>query len=281
MIKKIILPSLLVSIAVTSCVSKKKLTQAENQLELKSAQVEELTKEKEECSSKVDQFKNDIYDYQAQIENLQQDNADKLKFSRDGVPISAETKQKVKNILREVSPDDLAEAKTFKDSLNAAIAYNIKSNLASTLESDSLTSNSGIKVNVQSAKVEINISEAILFGSGSAFVKIDTYQLIERIAKVINQKPSTQVRIVGHTDHQPVKRNQFVKDNWELSLKRAASVVRILIDKNDVAPERLRASGASKFQPVADNSTPEGRAKNRRVTIVLAPSISTYTSMLD
>lgn len=281
MIKKIILPILLVSIAITSCVSKKKLTQAENQLELKSAQVEELTKEKEECSSKVDQFKDDIYDYQAQIENLQQDNANKLKFSREGVLVSAETKQKVSAILKNVNPDELAEAKTFKDSLNVAIAHNIKSNLASTLESDTLASNSGIKVNVQSAKVEINISEAILFDSGSAFVKLDTYQLIERIAKVINQKSSTQVRIVGHTDHQPVTSNQFVKDNWELSLKRAASVVRILIDKNNVSPEQLRAIGASKFQPIADNSTPEGRAKNRRVTIVLAPDISTYTTMLD
>ena len=282
MMQKKLITLTFLAVLLSSCVSKKKLTQAENQLQFKSKEISELRKENDSIKNQVEAIEDKIFAYQAQVENLQDDNENKLTMTEDGTMILPETRQKVDRILQNVDESKLGSAKDFKDSLNIAIAENIKSSLASKMTDGSTTENSGfLNVNVNQALVEIDLSNAILFESGSTFVKLSIYDLIENIANTINLKPNVKVSVVGHTDNIKVTPNNFVKDNMELSLKRAASVARILNEKFDVNLERVLVSGASEYQPIADNSTVEGRAKNRRVTIKLVPNLKEFESVLD
>ncbi|QSS97054.1 flagellar motor protein MotB [Psychroflexus sp. ALD_RP9] len=280
--KKNLITLTILGILLSSCVSKKKLTQAENKLQLKSEEISQLRKENDSIKDQVEAIEDKIFAYQAQVENLQADNENKLTMTEDGTMILPETRQKVDRILQNIDESKLASAKNFKDSLNIAISENIKSSLLSQMAEDSKTENANfLNVNVNQALVEIDISNAILFKSGSAFVKPSIYDLIENIANTINLKSNIKVSIVGHTDNVKVTPNKFVKDNLELSLKRAASVARILNEKFNVNLKRVLVSGASEYQPIADNSTAEGRAKNRRVTIKLVPNLKEFQSVLD
>lgn len=269
-------------IGLSSCSSKKELTQTKAELQSQTETIADLKKDKAKAEAKIDQFKTELVDYKSQIENLQDDNASKLELREDGSLVSQDTKNKVSRVLKNVAPDKLAQAKNFNDSLNLAISENIKSALMAQL-SDESAADAGqyIDVKVSSPSVEINISEPVLYKTGSAFVKLSAYKLLERIALVVNQKQNMMVNVVGHTDNQKVTPNRYIEDNWELSAKRSAAVVRILTDKFDVAPERLTSSGAGEYHPVADNSTDEGKAKNRRVTIKLVPSLKQFMSILD
>ncbi len=120
-------------------------------------------------------------------------------------------------------------------------------------------------------KLTVNILDRILFDSGEAVLKPDGAKVLEQIAAVLAQYPKRQIHVVGHTDNVPIRpaaRGRF-PSNWELSMARAPAAVRFLSDKAGVDPKRMGAVGYGEFRPIADNSTPEGRAKNRRIAVVI------------
>jgi chemotaxis protein MotB len=115
----------------------------------------------------------------------------------------------------------------------------------------------------------VDVAEKLFFDSGSAKLKKSGQDVLRKVADAISGYPDKIIRVVGHTDSVAISKSSAFKSNWELSVMRATNVVHFLQDNCHIAPERLIAAGRGPYQPVADNSTPEGRQKNRRIEIML------------
>ena len=131
----------------------------------------------------------------------------------------------------------------------------------------------------KNGKVYVSLSENLLFPSGSAVVNAKGVEALSKLAAVLNLNNDVSVNIEGHTDTVPI-RTRF-KDNWDLSTARANAIVRILVNNYKVDPVRVEASGHSFYDPVDTNSTPEGRAKNRRTEIILSPKLDEMYKLLE
>jgi chemotaxis protein MotB len=136
-----------------------------------------------------------------------------------------------------------------------------------------------LTVATKNGKVYVSLQENLLFPSGSAVVNPKGKEALAKLAEVLNVNPEITVDIEGHTDSIPI-RGKF-QDNWELSLARAASIVRILTIDYKVSPERVIASGHSQYEPVQSNSSAEGRALNRRTDIILSPKLDELFKLLQ
>jgi chemotaxis protein MotB len=136
-----------------------------------------------------------------------------------------------------------------------------------------------LSVAIKNGKVYVSLQENLLFPSGSAVVNPKGKEALGKLAEVLNQNPDITVNIEGHTDSIPI-RGKY-QDNWELSLARSASIVRILTSDYKVDPMRVVASGHSQYDPVQTNSTFEGRALNRRTDIILSPRLDELYKLLQ
>jgi len=136
-----------------------------------------------------------------------------------------------------------------------------------------------LTVSVRNGKVYVSLQESLLFPSGSAVVNPRGREAIGKLAQALNTNPEITVLIEGHTDSIPI-RGRF-EDNWALSTARASSIVRILSNTYKVDPTRLTASGRSYYEPVESNSSPEGRARNRRTEIILAPRLDELMRLIE
>jgi len=136
-----------------------------------------------------------------------------------------------------------------------------------------------LTVAIKNGKVYVSLQENLLFPSGSAVVNPKGKEALGKLAEVLNNNPEITVNIEGHTDSVPI-RTRF-KDNWDLSTARATAIVRILTIDYKVDPVRVEASGHSQFDPVQTNSTPEGRALNRRTEIILSPKLDELFKLLE
>nr|WP_321223416.1 OmpA family protein [uncultured Psychroserpens sp.] len=258
----------------TACVSKKKYIALEQDNgELKS----ELTKtkvEKEELESKFEKIQQRVDSYNSKINELTDDNNAKL-VSVDGVVISENQKAAMRESLKNVPPAYMATAKTLKDSMNLAMQFNLKSSM------ENIDEDEDIAINIEETVVMISISDKMLFNSGSYKISNKANDILQKIANVINSEESLDVMVEGHTDNKLMKNNTAVKDNWDLSVLRATSVVRKLQDEYNVAPEQLIAAGRSFYKPLTTNDTNENRAANRRTRIVILPNIDKFFAMMS
>ena len=128
-----------------------------------------------------------------------------------------------------------------------------------------------ITISELQGKLTVNILDRIMFDSGEADLKTEGEKILQKIAGILSQYPRRQIHVIGHTDNVPIRasaRNRF-PSNWELSTARATAAVRFLGENAGVDPHRLGAVGYGEFHPIADNATPEGRAKNRRIALVV------------
>lgn len=139
----------------------------------------------------------------------------------------------------------------------------------------------GLTVEQKDGKVYLSLEEKLLFESGSWQVENRGREAITKIAQVLEKNPDIRVMIEGHTDNVPYRGSGQIKDNWDLSVKRATSIVRIIINKSKVDPARLTAAGRSKYVPLATNDTAEGRRKNRRTEIILTPDLSELFDIIE
>jgi chemotaxis protein MotB len=124
------------------------------------------------------------------------------------------------------------------------------------------------------------MQESLLFPSGSAVVNPKGKEALATLANALNQNPDINVIVEGHTDSVNIHNAKF-EDNWALSVGRSTAITRILINDYYVAPQRITASGRSQFEPIADNTTPEGRARNRRTEIILAPKLDELMKLIQ
>lgn len=130
-----------------------------------------------------------------------------------------------------------------------------------------------ITISQLQGKLTVNILDRILFDSGEAILKSEGEKVLQQIAGILSQYPNRQIHVIGHTDNVPIRssaRTRFAS-NWELSTARATAAVRFMCEKAGVDPRRVGAVGYGEFHPIADNSTSDGRAKNRRIALVVLP----------
>ena len=137
-----------------------------------------------------------------------------------------------------------------------------------------------ILVEVRGGFVHVSISDKLLFKSGSSSISENAEIVLAKIAEIINDHDDLEVMVEGHTDDVPIN-NNCLEDNWDLSVKRATAVVRILEIDHYVTPSRLTAAGRSSFVPKADNDSSVGRSTNRRTEIVLSPKLDQFFKLLE
>ncbi len=128
-----------------------------------------------------------------------------------------------------------------------------------------------LKLSMEDKGLVLRFVAEVFFDSGKADIKPEAYPILDKVAEFLKEEvPDRKIAIEGHTDNQPIKYSGWAS-NWELSAARALSVLHYLVDEKGIAPERVQAVGYGEYHPIADNSTPEGRQKNRRVEIVILP----------
>ncbi len=142
-------------------------------------------------------------------------------------------------------------------------------------------SSSDLTVERKNGKVYVSLSEKLLFASGSTVVDPKGKDALKKLASVLKENPDIQIEIEGHTDNVPMKSANFPKDNWDLSVLRATSIVKILTIENGVDAKRVIGEGRGEFFPVADNASLEGRAKNRRTEIILSPNLDALYNLIN
>jgi len=165
-------------------------------------------------------------------------------------------------------------AKTKADSINLALAVNLKSVLRDGIE------DRDVDIKVDKTVVLINLSDKMLYTSGSATITPRAGEVLQKIATIIQSRPEFEVMVEGYTDNQPIK-NSCIEDNWDLSVKRSTSVVRALQKNYGVDPNRLIAAGRGEYNALADNSTVEGRSTNRRTRIIIMPKLDQFYDLLN
>ncbi len=159
-----------------------------------------------------------------------------------------------------------------------AILNRVKSSLTASLKE---FENQGLSVKMKNGKLYVSMQNKLLFDSGSWKLKSRGTDAIRIISRVLADNPDVEIMIEGHTDNVPYHGNAFIQDNWDLSVKRATTVVRQLLKNKQIDPKRLIAAGRSKYHPVAPNTTPEGRAKNRRIEVILTPNMDKLMQLLE
>ncbi|NNE76391.1 MAG: OmpA family protein [Pricia sp.] len=270
--KKSIIVSTLSIVFLASCVSKKKYTALEHNLAETQSALTTTQVEKEELEAKMAKIEARVTEYNQKINSLKEVNDSQLTTVDDVAVMSNNTKEKMRATLAKVDADKLAEAKTLQDSMNLAISYNLKKSISD--EEDD------VDVNIDKTVVMINISDKLLFNSGSYKVSSKANNILEKLAEVINSEPSMEVMVEGHTDSRSINTAMF-RNNWDLSVKRATSVVNILQEKYNVDPAKMIAAGRSSYLPLEENDSRENMAKNRRTKIVIIPNLDKFFALLD
>ncbi len=269
--KRILLLSASVAVLLSSCVSQKKY----NELEAKQKETQD---ELNTATVKLNACLEDKDDLNSRIKTLNNTNAALLNNVGDLATLSKKEAENLERSLESMKEKDLAISKmrdaiNKKDSVTLALVTSLKGALGNMNDDD-------IEINVEKGVVYVSISDKMLFDSGRYNLTGDAMRVLEKVAKVVNNKPEIDFMVEGHTDDKDIKTAMF-QDNWDLSVKRATSVVRALQEDFGVAPERMTAAGRSFYVPVADNYTAEGRSKNRRTRIVVLPKLDQFYGMIE
>lgn len=138
----------------------------------------------------------------------------------------------------------------------------------------------GLTVEQRDGKVYVSMENKLLFGSGSWSVGTEGRKAVEQLASVLAKNSDISILIEGHTDNVPYKGNTQLSGNWDLSTKRATAIVNILRENTSIIPENLTAAGRGEYVPIATNDTREGRAKNRRIEVILTPKLDEISKLL-
>jgi chemotaxis protein MotB len=269
----------------TSCVSRKQLkAEQDKYAKLNSfyMQVQDDLKkcrdEEAEASRRRALLETEITGLNKQIDFLKENNNTVLNQLKDLSVISSSQAESIKKSLDNIGAKDayiqnLQGALARKDSLNMALVMNLKGALNDVNDSD-------VEIKVEKGVVFISISDKMLFKSGSAEVTDKASNVLSKVAQVLNSKPEIEFMVEGHTDNVAIK-NNCITDNWDLSVKRATSVVRILQNKFGIDPKRMTAGGRGEFIPLQSNDTAEGKAANRRTRIVILPQLDQFFQLLE
>lgn len=271
--KKTLILTIVVAGLLTSCVSKKKYVALEDQLSTTQSKLQQTAVEKEELEKRFAIIEQRVVDYNTKINSLKE-TSDKKYEMNDIAMMNRKTKENMRNTLSNVDPEILSGATSLEDSINIAVSHNLMKSISTDDENDD------IQIDIDKTVVMISISDKLLFNTASYRVNPKANDLLQKLANVINSEPSLEVMVEGHTDPRSIN-TAVVEDNWDLSVKRATSIVRLLEDKYNVAPEKLIAAGRGSSIPLVENDSKENMAKNRRTRIVIIPDLDKFFALLD
>jgi chemotaxis protein MotB len=220
----------------------------------------------------------EIANLNKQISFLKENNTTVLNQLKDLSVISNSQAESIKKSLENLGAkdmyiQDLQKAMARKDSMNMALVMNLKGAVGNLDDQD-------INIKVDKGVVYIDISDKLLFKTGSYDVTDRAKEVLGKVAAVVKNQPDMEFMVEGHTDNVPFKRGVLI-DNWDLSVKRATSIVRILQSQYGLEPARMAASGRAEYKPVASNDTPEGKASNRRTRIIILPQLDQFFKLLE
>ncbi|MDN3593891.1 OmpA/MotB family protein [Zunongwangia endophytica] len=272
--RKTLAVSIFSTALLASCVSKKKYVSLEGELNDTRSTLQKTRVEKEEIEDKYAAIEERVADYNAKINSLRSSNDEKLELN-DVTAMSNNTKDQMRKTIAKMDASQLEGVETIEDSINAAISYNLKSQITEGKDGDD------IDITVDKTVVMINVSDKLLFRSGSYRLSRDAQPLLKKLAEVINSEPAMEVMVEGHTDDRTMVEDSWLEDNWDLSVRRATAVVRQLQDKYNVDGSKLIAAGRSSYSPLVENTSKENMSKNRRTRIVVIPNLDKFFAMLD
>ncbi|MDO5104543.1 OmpA family protein [Capnocytophaga sp.] len=277
--RKILVVVSLVGFLATSCVSNKKY----NELAEKHKQTEDLlntaTMKLNVCLKDYESLQHQVTSLKNQNDLLKENNQQLISNVGNLTTLTqkgAENLEKSLESLREkdLTIRNLRDAVTRRDSINLALVQSLKGAVGNLDDQD-------IEIKVEKGVVFVNISDKLLFSSGSYAVTSRAKEVLGKVAAVVKNKPDFEFMVEGHTDNVPFRANSSVKDNWDLSVLRATAVVRILQNDFGVTPSRMTAAGRSEYVPVTSNATKEGKAQNRRTRIVVLPKLDQFYNMIE
>ncbi len=267
---------LLLAITVSSCVAKKKYVALEQENGEIRSELQKTQVAKEDLEAKFDKIQARVDEYNSKITSLKEENDAKYEVVGDNATIMSNNSKKVmRETLKKVDANKVGHAKTLKDSMNLAIAYNLEK----TISASNMNEDEDIAVDINETVVMISISDNMLFNTGSYQISSKADTILKKLADVINSEPSLEVMVEGHTDSRTIN-TANIADNWDLSVLRATSVVRKLQEKFAVAPEKMIAAGRSSYQPLVENDSKENMARNRRTRIVILPNIDKFFALM-
>lgn len=284
----------LATLTMGSCVvSKKKYTALEQELATAKKQSDESVGKLTTCENERVRLENDLMIAKSsiitrteQIEDLKEQLADckairdkQLTQVGDLTVLTQAANDNIKETLSQLEQKDkyirlLQAAKSKADSINLALAVNLKGVLKEGLDDQD------VEVKVDKTVVMVNLSDKMLFKSGSADLTTRSSEVLAKIAQIIQSRPDLEVMVEGYTDSDPIK-NNCMKDNWDLSVKRSTAVVRALQKDYGVNPNRLIAAGRGEYNALAPNDTPDNKAINRRTRIIIMPKLDQFYDLLN
>ena len=268
--KKIVV-ALSVLVLLTSCVTKKKYTA----LEAKNKETQDLLNT---CTVKLNSCLEEKAGLSATVAGLKDLNQTLASQSKDMAILSTKVAENIEKALESIKEKDLKitrmqDALTKKDSVTLAVVTSLKASVG--------ISDPDIEINVEKGVVFISIADKLLFKSGSYDVTDKAKGVLAKVAKVVNDKPTFECMVEGHTDDDSFKANPVLIDNWDLSVKRSTAIIRVLTKDLGVNPAQLIAAGRSSFIPLVPNDSAANKARNRRTRIVVLPKIDEFYSMIE
>ncbi len=291
---------LIVLASLSSCVTKKKFTALQTQLTQKQVELDAANKDLGKCGVSLNDYMSrlsvceqeranavsarQIYEDQIQFLKTQLSDCQSLRDKQlsqaaDLTQLNKSANDNIKETLSQLERKDkyinlLQNAKTRADSVNLALAVNLTSVLREGIEDQD------VEVKVDKTVVFVNLSDKMLYQSGSATLTPRAQEVLSKIAQIVASRPDLEVMVEGYTDNVPIK-NNCIDDNWDLSVKRSTSVVRALQTQYKVDPNRLIAAGRGQYNTLASNDTEAGRATNRRTRIIILPKLDQFYDLLD
>jgi len=222
--------------------------------------------------AQISDLKDQIQDIRGQRDKQVEQVGDLTVLSQSASENIAETLSQLENKDKYINA--IQAAKTKADSINLALAVNLTTMLKDGIADED------VEIKVDKTVVYINLSDKMLYTSGSATITNRADEVLSKIAAIVQARPEVEVMVEGYTDNVPIS-NSCITDNWDLSVKRATSVVRALQTKHNIDPNRLVAAGRGQYNTLASNDTAEGRSTNRRTRIIILPKLDQFYDLLD
>ena len=283
---------LTISLVLFSCVSSKKykeslsrydelntkLTAVQGDLTNCNSDKNTLTHQRDDLQNQNANLNSKIADLNKQIDFLKENNTTVLRQLQDLSVLSSSQAESIRKSLdnigaKDIYIKDLQSALARKDSLNMALVMNLKGAIGNVDDKD-------INIKVDKGVVYIDISDKLLFATGRYEVTKNAKQVLGKVAQVLKNQPDIEFMVEGHTDNVPYH-NGILLDNWDLSVKRATAVVRILQNEYGLDPTKIAAAGRGEYKPLTTNNDAEGRAANRRTRIVILPQLDQFFKLLE
>lgn len=262
-----------------SCVSSKRFNTVNKDLESTKAELASTKRTMNDYASEIGKYEAQVKALSEQNSFLRSNNQDLINNMDNFTTLTSKGAENLEKTLeslkeKELTINKLQSAITRRDSVNLALVASLKGALGNLNDQD-------IEINVEKGVVFVSIADKLLFQSGSYSVSAEAKRVLGKVATVVNAKPDFEFMVEGHTDNVPYKTNAEIKDNWDLSVKRATAIVRLLQNEFKVDPKRMTAAGRSYYAPLVENNSAANRARNRRTRIVVLPKLDQFYSMIE